>query len=95
MGSAPIVFRKTRGDNVVFAIRDDESNSIFEVEVPESWQGRTIGGLDIRKKHSINIMAVKENGRMNISVTPDLVLNAGMSLLVLGEYKAIQKCFRI
>ena len=48
-----------------------------------------------RRKHSINILAINENGKMNISVTPDIVLAARTSLLVLGEYKALRKCFKL
>lgn len=82
-------------DHILDYIELDESNSIFEVEVPGTWIGKSIGELDIRKKHSVNILAVKEDGRMNISVTPDIVLDARMSLLVLGEYKVLQKCFKM
>ncbi len=32
---------------------------------------------------------------MDLSVTPELVLTGDMTLLVLGEKKAIRKCFRI
>ena len=40
-------------------------------------------------------MAVKENGKMNMNVTPDTVLTQNVTMLVLGEYKALQKCFHI
>jgi trk system potassium uptake protein TrkA len=65
------------------------------VDIPEDWLGKTIGNIDIRKKYQINIMAVKENGRINLSVTPDMVLEPGKTILVLGEHIAIQRCFHI
>ena len=40
-------------------------------------------------------MAVKENGKMNLSVTPETVLDGNKTMLVLGEQRSIQKCFRI
>ena len=40
-------------------------------------------------------MAVKEAGKMDLSVTPETVLTDRKTMLVLGERKAIQKCFRI
>ena len=49
----------------------------------------------IRKKYNINIMAVKQNGVMNVSVSSDTLLSADKTMLVLGEYKALQKCFKI
>ena len=57
---------------------------------------KTIGELDIRKKHNINILAVKnEGGEIGVAISADTVLNDGSTLLVLGDYKTIQKCFHI
>ena len=82
-------------DHLLDYIELDDSHSIFEVSVPKAWLGKSIGQIDIRKKFNINIMAIKENGKMNVSVTPDTVLTEGKTMLVLGEYKAVQKCFKI
>ena len=76
-------------------IEVDEGHAIFEVEVPEGWIGKTGGELDIRRKYSINIMATKENGKINMAVSPETVLTNKTTLLVLGAYKELQKCFRI
>ena len=51
--------------------------------------------IDIRRRYGINVMAVKEDGKMRLSITPDTVLRDGQTMLVLGEQKAIQKCFRM
>ena len=66
-----------------------------EVTVPENWVGRTVGNIDIRKKYGISILAIKRDGRMSLFITPDTQLDEDMTLLVLGDQKAIQKCFRI
>ena len=57
--------------------------------------GLAVGELDIRKKYNINIMAVKSNGKINMSVSTNTLFTNNITLLVLGEYKAIQKCFHI
>ena len=72
-----------------------EAHAIFEVEVPEGWIGKTVGELDIRRKYSINIMATKENGKIKMAVSSETVLTDKITLLVLGAYKELQKCFRI
>ena len=82
-------------DHVRDYIEVDEAHAIFEVEVPEGWIGKTVGELDIRRKYSINIMATKENGKINMAVTPETVLTDKITLLVLGAYKKLQKCFHI
>lgn len=82
-------------DHIRDYIEVDEAHAIFEVEVPEGWIGKTVGELDIRRKYSINIMATKENGKINMAVSPETVLTDKITLLVLGAYKKLQKCFRI
>ncbi len=73
----------------------DDGNSIFELSVPEDWIGKTVIQVNIRKKYGINILGIKENGKLNMNVAPDTVFAADTSILVLGEQKAIQKCFHI
>lgn len=82
-------------DHIRDYIEVDEAHAIFEVEVPKGWIGKTVGELDIRRKYSINIMATKENGKINMAVSPETVLTDKIALLVLGAYKEMQKCFRI
>ena len=76
-------------------IEIDDQHAIFEVEVPECWVGKSIGELDIRRKFGINILGIKHSGKTDVSITPDTVLSGEMTILALGEYKALQKCFRI
>lgn len=82
-------------DHIRDYIEVGEAHAIFEVEVPEGWIGKTVGELDIRRKYSINIMATKENGKINMAVSPETVFTDKITLLVLGSYKELQKCFRI
>ena len=82
-------------DHILDYMEVDASHAIFEVEVPYEWIGKTVGGLDIRRKYDINILAVKNEGEVSIAVSPNTVLIAGSTILVLGDYKAIQKCFHI
>lgn len=82
-------------DHILDYIELDDANSIFEVPVPEEWIGMSIGKLDIRRKYNINIMGIKKDGKISTSISPDTVLTEGKTLLVLGEYKALQKCFHM
>ena len=71
-------------DHIRDYIEVDEAHAIFEVEVPKGWIGKTGGELDIRRKYSSNIMATKENGKINMAVSPETVLTNKTTLLVLG-----------
>ena len=82
-------------DHILDFIELDDEFAIFEVTTPTNWIGKTIGQIDIRKKFGINIMAIKQDGKLCLTIHPDTVLNEGETMLVLGEYKDIQKCFHI
>ena len=82
-------------DHIFGYIEIDEQHAIFEVGVPEGWIGKSIGDLDIRRKFGISILGIKHAGKTDVSITPDTILSGDGSILVLGEYKALQKCFRI
>lgn len=82
-------------DHILDYIEVDDSNAIFEVQVPDNWIGKSIGKIDIRRKYNINILALKEYGKLNMAITPDTVLSSNITLLVLGDYKSLQKCFKL
>ena len=82
-------------DHILDYIELDGDHAMFEVQIPKEWLNRTVGQLDIRKKYNINIMGIKKNGKLYLSITPDTVLMEGETLLVLGRYKDLQKCFHI
>lgn len=82
-------------DHILDYVELDDGYAIFEVTIPENWIGKTIGHLDIRKKYNINILGIKINDKLNLSLSTDTAFTHDMALLVLGEYKNIQKCFKL
>ena len=82
-------------DHIFDYIELDDDNAIFEIAVPSAWIGRTVGEINIRKKYNINIMALKRNGKLELTVTPDTCFTRDAAMLVLGKNKDIQKCFHI
>lgn len=82
-------------DNIFDYIQLDNEYAIFEIALPDSWIGKTIGEINIRRKYNINIMAVKRNGKLDLTITPDTKFGEEDTMLVLGKQKDIQKCFRI
>ena len=82
-------------DHILDYVEVDDTHAFFEVEVPENWISKTIGQLDIRKKFGINIVAIREDDKINMAISPNTVFQSGTTLLVLGEYKELQKCFRM
>lgn len=73
----------------------DSEYSIYDLSVPREWDGKTVGKLDIRKKYGLNLLAVRETGNPSMAVTGDTALRENQTILVLGKWKDIQKCFKI
>ena len=82
-------------DHILDYIEIDGNYSIYELSIPGNWLGKTVGQLDIRKKHGINILGIRKDGRLDLNVTPDSLLSQGSSILVLGPDASLQKVFRI
>ena len=82
-------------DHILDYMEVDASHAIFEVAIPDEWIGRSVGDLDIRRRYNINILAVKKEREVSVTISVDTVLEADSTLLVLGDYKAIQKFFHI
>lgn len=86
---------KYSADHILDYIEIDNEHAIFEVTVPKDWIGKTIGEIDIRKKYGINILGIKDDKKLNVNVTPSQTLSSELSLLVIGDYKKLKKCFKI
>ena len=69
-----------------------DNYSIFEIEVPESWAGKSIRQVNVRFKYSINIMAIKQDGKVTPVTSADHVFSARQHLIVGGDPKS---CSRI
>lgn len=82
-------------DHIFDYIEIDEQHAIFEVQVPKEWIGKSVGELDVRRRFGINILGIKRAGETDVSVMSNTILSDDITILALGEYKALQKCFRI
>ncbi len=81
-------------DHIFNYIDLGDEYSIFEVSIPDHWVGKTIGQLDIRKRQNVTILALKKNGVLHMNITHETCLLADQTMLVLGTYRDVHKCFR-
>ena len=82
-------------EHVLDYIALDSEYAIYDLSVPAEWHGKSVGGLDIRRKYNLNILAVRGDGQPSMVVTGDTMLQENQTILVLGKWRDIQKCFRI
>lgn len=79
-------------DDILDVFQLDHDLNIYEVRVPGSWNNRTLAELDIRKKHNLNVIAVRIKDQLVLPM-PDMVMNTDDAMLILGNMKDIQKAF--
>ena len=70
----------------------DHDLNIYEISVPKAWCNKSIAELDIRKKHNLNVIAMRIRDQL-VLPRPDMLLNADDAMLILGSIKDIQKAF--
>lgn len=80
-------------DHVLDYIELDNDYSIYEVVTPRSWDGKAVGDINVRQKYGINILGIRRDNELQMNITANTVLNASDSLLVLGTYPDVKKCF--
>ena len=76
---------------------------LCEIETPLSWVGKSIKEIDIRNKYQLEILVVhhpesqlqEKGSRPGEFPSPDLILEPGDKLLVLGKPETIEKIKRV
>lgn len=83
---------KEASDDILDVFQLDRDLNIYEVRVPKAWNNKTLAELDIRKKHNLNVIAVRTKDQLILPM-PDMVLSTDDAMLLLGNIKDIQKAF--
>lgn len=68
---------------------------IADVMVPDAMSGKSIKELDLRNKYNVTVLLIKKPGSGIETVwNPDVMLNVGDQLTVIGQEKAIMDLFQ-
>ena len=83
--------------NVLEQIELSSDYSVVEIVAPPEFEGKTIGEMKLRKKHGINVLAIKKTGeelqdkKINFSPRFTDAIAEGDILIVLGNNKDINR----
>ncbi len=77
--------------NILDYIEVSDDFSLVEIAPLNEWLNRSLGELDLRRKRGINVIAIRSNGRVQVSLDADTIIRAGDLLLVVGERKALHR----
>ena len=81
--------------NVLDYIELSTDYGILEVPAPKSWIGKSLKELNVRARLDINIIAVKNGDKTNVSPSADYQISAGDVLAVLGDNVALEAMQRL
>ena len=59
--------------------------SILEIEVKSEWAGKSLIELNLRKKYSINIVAIRKGDKLQVDIDPAMPITTDMSFIVIGN----------
>ena len=76
--------------NVLDYIELSTDYGILEVPAPKAWIGKSLKELNVRAKLDINIIAVKNGEKTNVSPSADYQICSGDVLAVLGDNVALE-----
>lgn len=65
--------------------------SMIELDVRPEWEGKNLIELNLRKKYSINIVAIVENGNVSANIDPEQSLRGSMKLIVMANPARLEK----
>lgn len=75
--------------NILNFIELSDKYGIVETAPPRQWQGMTLKEADVRRNHSVNIIAIRDDVSGDLLVTPggDYVMRETDTLFLLGDDK--------
>ena len=86
--------RNLSSPNVLDYIELSEDFAIIEVPAPTRWVGKSLKDLNVRSALGVNIIAIKQEERINVAPGADYAIETGDVMVVLGgtaALRAVQK----
>ena len=65
--------------------------SMIELGVKDEWNNKSLLELNLRRKYSINIVAIREGDSLITQINPETPLNKNMKLIVIMNTSMLEK----
>ena len=65
--------------------------SMVELEVRDEWVGKTLLELNLRRKYTINVVAICEDQEVRVNIDPEQPLDKSMRLIVIANTSDLAK----
>lgn len=68
-----------------------EDVSMVEIDTKDAWVGKNLIELNLRKKYSINVVAIRSDDEISTTIDPTVPLKKEMKLIVIANTSSLQK----
>ena len=85
------IARSLVSDNILDYIEVSNQFAIAEIAARNAWLNKSLVELDFRKKYALNVIAIRSNGVIKITLDPDTRIRSGDNLLVVGEQRVLNQ----
>lgn len=65
--------------------------SMIELDVKPEWEGKNLLELNLRKKYSINVVAIVQDKNVSVNIDPEKPLKKSMKLIVIANVSKLNK----
>lgn len=65
--------------------------SMVELEVKPEWDGKNLLELNLRKKYSVNVVAIVQGKNVTTNIDPETPLHSSMKLIVIANKEQLKK----
>ncbi len=104
IGADMIVFpEKDMGEKLAFKLTKENVTeyieftgyTLVEMNVPASWAGKDLIGVNVRRRFGVNIIAITDNdGKVDVSPMPTRIFAEGERVSVIGSDENIEKVMK-
>ncbi|MBS6599840.1 MAG: potassium channel family protein [Clostridium sp.] len=75
--------------NILDYIELSSDYSIIEIKALKEWEGKNLKDLNLRKKYGINVIAIKNKGKVNLNPAADDKINKENVIVAIGSTEAL------
>jgi trk system potassium uptake protein TrkA len=83
--------RQLARPNILERLELGDNTELVEIEAPETFVGKTLIDLDVRRKHAISVVAIRRGATVRASIEGTERLEEGDVLVVIGAPAAIRR----
>ena len=65
--------------------------SMVELNVKNAWIGKNLLELNLRKKYALNVVAIRDGERVEVTIDPEKPLKSSMKLIVIANTSQLNK----